>query len=174
MAVAGGVRVDQRFQVPEGTLNADYYFELDACDLILEMKQLHSFRPGETVDAYFSERLRQGKVKQYTDLGNGQIRIDPESLSRSEDEGAGVSISATIVCGPTFEWGDRVCTSVAPAPTLGRSRRWDILGVACSQSTPPPRPRTNLLGRHRAVPAWGTCRRVPFGRSLGASMERRS
>lgn len=84
VSFAGGSRVEKRFIVPRNTRNADYYFDQGDYDLILELKQISTFRPVDTVDAYFSARLREGKVKRFTPLGNGKIRIEPDSLTLSD------------------------------------------------------------------------------------------
>jgi hypothetical protein len=81
---AGGARVITGFVVPEGTLNADYYFDCGPAEIVLELKQISAYRSQATIDQYFSDRLAEGKIKRFTKLPNGQIRIAPDSLSKSD------------------------------------------------------------------------------------------
>lgn len=81
---AGGVRLADQFLIPRGAQNADYFFDLEEVEIVVELKQLRAYRPAKTVDQYFSERLGEGKVKRFEELSNGRIRITPESLSASD------------------------------------------------------------------------------------------
>ena len=84
ISFAGGGRITDCFTVPNGVRNADYYLDAGDYDLVLELKQISAYRKEKTPDAYFSEPLHQGKIKRYEEVGSGQIRIDPDSLSFSD------------------------------------------------------------------------------------------
>ncbi|EGF91715.1 hypothetical protein ABI_01450 [Asticcacaulis biprosthecium C19] len=81
---AEGSRIDHRFEIPPGTLNADYHFDRVNFDVILELKQIYKYGKEDTVDQYFSKRLEEGKLKNFIRLSNNQIRIEPKSLSESD------------------------------------------------------------------------------------------
>jgi hypothetical protein len=80
-AQAGGGRVADRFDLPSHVKNPDYYLAFAEWELLLELKQISTYRPGDTVDAYFGNLLRQGKVRKPTPISATQLRIEPESLS---------------------------------------------------------------------------------------------
>lgn len=81
---AGGQRVSAMCVVPVGKQNADYHITHTTTDLLLELKQIAKYDSKNTVDRYFSDLLRQGKVKSVRDLGNGKVQIDPSSLTNSD------------------------------------------------------------------------------------------
>src|SRR5262249_1670439 len=61
-----------------------YHLLSDAWELVLELKQMWSYRPEETVDAYFSRIIGQGKLRSSRWLGPDRIQVGPESLSASD------------------------------------------------------------------------------------------
>jgi len=80
----GGGRVTDRLALPSRVKNSDYYLPLEDCELLLELKQISVYRPGDTVDAYFEKLLRQGKLRSWTRASPTQMHIGPESLSASD------------------------------------------------------------------------------------------
>lgn len=84
IAFAGGARIDQRFDVPADTLNADYLVETGTLELIVELKQINTYDRAGSVDGYFAKLLRQGQVRNPTQLAPTQLRIDPDSLTASQ------------------------------------------------------------------------------------------
>ena len=81
---AGGHRLSERVNIPPGFLNADYYFEFDSLEIILELKQVNAYRSSKTVDEYFGQLIQNSKVRDVVRLPNGRARIRPDSLSDSE------------------------------------------------------------------------------------------
>jgi hypothetical protein len=81
---SGGERVNVRFNLPSHVKNPDYYFVLPDCELLLELKQISNYRPDDTVDAYFTNLRRLGKVLSAEQAGPMQWRIGPESLSPAD------------------------------------------------------------------------------------------
>jgi hypothetical protein len=81
---ANGSRIDKKFAIPDGKKNADYHFDLDQFEIILELKQLNKYSKFNTVDQYFSEQLSKGKIKRFERLPNNEIRISPDSLGKSD------------------------------------------------------------------------------------------
>jgi hypothetical protein len=84
VAFAGGARITATFTVPDGTCNADYHFECEQYELVLELKQINAYDAGKTVDEYFTKLLSEGRVKHYTALPDGRTHIEPSSLSKQE------------------------------------------------------------------------------------------
>ncbi len=84
VSFAGGARLTDRFEVPVGCKNVDYYFEGDGWELLLELKQVRAFRPSRTVEQYFEQLIAAGRVRQVEHLGSGRVRITPQSLTRRE------------------------------------------------------------------------------------------
>lgn len=78
-----GWRVTDRFNVPSNYDNADYYFELDGYDLVMELKQIHKYLKDRTVDSYFNNLLSRGELRgALADAQPGTtIHISPEGLS---------------------------------------------------------------------------------------------
>jgi hypothetical protein len=83
-AQAGGGRVTDRFDLPDRVKNPDYYFAFAECDLLLELKQISAYRPGDTVDSYFGNLLHQGKVRKATRISATQLQVEPDSLNPSD------------------------------------------------------------------------------------------
>jgi len=81
---SGGSRISGKFQVPGGKKNADYHFDLEQFEIVLELKQLSKYSASGTVDQYFSKRLSEGKIRRFEYLPNNQIRINPDSLEKSD------------------------------------------------------------------------------------------
>jgi len=81
---AGGSRISRRFVVPEGKKNADYHFDLELFEIVLELKQLSKFCESNTVAQYFLKRLSEGKIRCFEKLPNNKIRINPASLGKSD------------------------------------------------------------------------------------------
>lgn len=63
VSFAGGSRIDKKFEIPDKNKNADYYFDLDQFEIILELKQLSKYCKFNTVDQYFSSQLSKKKIK---------------------------------------------------------------------------------------------------------------
>jgi len=81
---AGGGRVADRFEIPAQVRNADYHFDLEDFEILLELKQINKYGAARTADAYFSKLIEQGRVLRLRPLSDGQARIDPESLPPNE------------------------------------------------------------------------------------------
>lgn len=81
---AGGSRIDKKFAIPCNTKNADYHFDLDQFEIILELKQVSKYSESNTVDAYFSEQLSKGKIQTVDYLPNNQIIINSNSMEKSD------------------------------------------------------------------------------------------
>lgn len=81
---AGGGRVSDLFTVPPGRLNADYFFDLADCEVVLELKQTAIYRKDKTLDEYISGLLRANRVQSHRVLDGNRIQIDVDSLSQSE------------------------------------------------------------------------------------------
>jgi hypothetical protein len=81
---AGGERVDKLFALPSHVKNPDYFFRFANCDLLLELKQISDYRKGDTVDAYFSKLIMQGKVRTPVSAKGMRTQIEPNSLSHAD------------------------------------------------------------------------------------------
>ena len=77
----GGLRVAERLSIPAGKRNADYWVELGEVDLLLELKQISKYDASRTIDLYFTELIRRGKVKNIERTTTGKVQISPDSLS---------------------------------------------------------------------------------------------
>ena len=44
-------------------LNADYYFDLELFEIVLELKQLSTYRASHTIDQYFSQCFSEGTCR---------------------------------------------------------------------------------------------------------------
>lgn len=84
VAFAGGFRISNKFEVPEGKKNADYFFDLQQLEIVLELKQISKYFNSNTVDQYFSKLLFKGKIKRFNKLSTNQIEITPDSLSKAD------------------------------------------------------------------------------------------
>jgi hypothetical protein len=78
---AGGHRLSECVSIPPGRLNADYHFEFDDAEIILELKQVNAYRPSRTVDEYFAKLIRDGSMRGFETLPDGRARISPNSLN---------------------------------------------------------------------------------------------
>ncbi|MBV1932810.1 MAG: hypothetical protein KUG71_13970 [Porticoccaceae bacterium] len=83
---AGGERVEIRISVPEGTANNDYVFDLEDCEILLELKQVTGHGRYKSVQDYFLNTLNKKRVRKLISThGHGaEIRIALESLSKHE------------------------------------------------------------------------------------------
>jgi hypothetical protein len=81
---AGGSRIDKKFEIPVKKKNADYYFDLDQFEIILELKQLSKYSKFNTVDQYFLSHLSEKKIKKFEHLPNNRIIISPDSLEKPD------------------------------------------------------------------------------------------
>jgi hypothetical protein len=81
---SGGFRVEDRLSIPEGTRNADYWFEFEDIDLLVELKQIAKYDATQTVDLYFTDLIRRGKVRDIDRTVTGEIQITPNSLSNTQ------------------------------------------------------------------------------------------
>ena len=81
---AGGCRISDKYEIPQGKQNADYYFDLNSNEVIVELKQITRYTQHNTVDNYFSKLLQKGKVKNFDKLPDGKIGITPASLTDRE------------------------------------------------------------------------------------------
>ena len=84
IAFAGGIRIEDRFDIPTGVLNADYMVETDALDLVVELKQINHYAKAASADSYFEKLLEQGQVRNALRLSPTQVRIERDSLSVSQ------------------------------------------------------------------------------------------
>lgn len=84
IAFAGGGRLTDRYTPPLGSANADYLIPGEGVELVLELKQLATYRPLQTLDAYFNERLAAGKIYSDHPPPPGPFHIDTQDLSPSE------------------------------------------------------------------------------------------
>lgn len=80
----GGFRVADRLDIPAGIKNADYWFEFDGIDLLLELKQITTYDAARTIDLYFTDLIRRGKVRNVERTATGEIQISPNSLSNTQ------------------------------------------------------------------------------------------
>ncbi|MFA6136727.1 MAG: hypothetical protein WC667_01440 [Sulfurimonas sp.] len=81
---AGGTRLTDKFNVPNGKDNADYIFYLNDYEIILELKQVTKYEKDNSIDEYFQKELNKGKLQNFKKLNGNKIQITPESLSKSE------------------------------------------------------------------------------------------
>lgn len=81
---AGGARITDLYAPPAGMANADYLLAFDGWELVLELKQMATYRPLQTLDAYFQTLLAQGRVRSFTRLDAGRVNIGPDDLSPQE------------------------------------------------------------------------------------------
>lgn len=81
---AGGTRLTDKFNIPDGKDNADYIFYLNDCEIILELKQVTKYEKDNSIDEYFQKELKKGKLQNFKKLNDNKIQITPESLSKSE------------------------------------------------------------------------------------------
>lgn len=84
IAFAGGQRVDAVADIPQGALNADYVLEAQDARLIIELKQVNKYWVSNSVDEYFSDLLRRGKIRSPRFTGADRLHLDTASLA-SED-----------------------------------------------------------------------------------------
>lgn len=84
IAFAGGMRIEELYDIPADTLNADYLVEGVALDLVVELKQVNNYDRGNSANSYFDKLLRQGQVRNSRQLSPTQMRIDPDSLTTSQ------------------------------------------------------------------------------------------
>lgn len=84
IAFAGGIRIEDRFDIPANTLNADYLVETDEVDLIVELKQINHYAKADSADRYFEKLLEQRQVRNAVRLSPTQVRIERDSLSVSQ------------------------------------------------------------------------------------------
>ncbi|WP_380872100.1 hypothetical protein ACFB49_30490 [Sphingomonas sp. DBB INV C78] len=78
---AGGQRVAAVAEIPQAALNADYVLEAAEAQLVIELKQVSKYQASNTLDEYFSDLLRRGRIHNPNFTGPGQLRLDPASLS---------------------------------------------------------------------------------------------
>lgn len=78
---SGGSRVIDRFTIPSGKQNADYWLEFGDAEMLVELKQVSKYDASLTVDSYFTELIRRGKVKNIERTFTGPVQISPDSLS---------------------------------------------------------------------------------------------
>jgi hypothetical protein len=82
---AGGERLEDRLDIPPDVQNADYHLLADPYELLIELKQMHTYRKEASIGAYFNALLAQGRVKTTQPLVIGQtLEIKPESLSEAD------------------------------------------------------------------------------------------
>jgi hypothetical protein len=81
---AGGRRVVEAIAMPESTRNADYIFEQPDWDCVIELKQITKYDQNRTLDRYFEQLIREGRVTKFDDLGGGRIRIRRDSLTERQ------------------------------------------------------------------------------------------
>lgn len=79
-----GVRISDKFNIPDNVKNADYLFNINEIEIILELKQITKFDKTESITQYFDEKLKQGKVRNFRKLSDNIIEINPNSFSKSE------------------------------------------------------------------------------------------
>lgn len=84
IAFSGGCRVTDIAQIAKGVKNADYVLEADEARLIIELKQISKYDRVKSVDEYFSDLLRQGRIISPPPMGSRKLHIGPGSLSPSE------------------------------------------------------------------------------------------
>lgn len=84
IASAGGQRVKDVAIIPPKVRNADYVLDATDARLIVELKQVNKYMKSQSVDEYFRNLLRRGKVRQPKFTSSGHLRIEPSSLSVSD------------------------------------------------------------------------------------------
>lgn len=77
----GGNRVDALYPIPSGVLNADYHLVTDAFELVLELKQMNTYRPGETADSWFNDLIAKGRYLGPPPVHGSRITVTPENFS---------------------------------------------------------------------------------------------
>lgn len=81
---ARGHRLSECTTIPSGHRNADYYFEFDTVEIILELKQVNAYQASRTVEEYVAQLLKKGRVSHVQKLPDGEVRITRASLSPAE------------------------------------------------------------------------------------------
>lgn len=81
---AGGIRLTDKFSVPNKKDNADYLFYLEDREIILELKQVTKYEKYNSIDEYFTKELKKGKLNKFRRIGGDKIEISPDSLPKSE------------------------------------------------------------------------------------------
>lgn len=85
IAAAGGCKLGEAIVIPPSSLNADYLLPIDECDVLLELKQLARFDRTKSLDAYFAERFRLGKLVGPL-IPGGKMTLRFSDLSESDKQ----------------------------------------------------------------------------------------
>lgn len=77
---AGGDRISDLYTVPPGFQNADYHLVIDAFDLVIELKQMNTYRSEQTVDAWFNGLIQRGRFRGAPTRPGIRLEIGPDSF----------------------------------------------------------------------------------------------
>lgn len=78
---SGGQRIGDIYEIPPKVKNPDYHLVTEKFDLVIELKQMNTYRKEQTAEAWFNRLIRDGRYRGGPLEVGDKIVIEPDSFT---------------------------------------------------------------------------------------------